>query len=78
MSAASFLWHFAVPDTDDRGRWLVVHRIPGTDWWTPVLDCPSEDVAQAEAERRNPIVLPPPRVLLRPAADVCTAPGGMQ
>lgn len=75
---AGTLWHYAVPSRTHPGRWLVVHRVPGTDWWTSIIDCPTEAAALAEAERRNPIVVPPPRLSLRPPADVCDAPEVLQ
>jgi hypothetical protein len=45
------MWHYAIPTAD--GRWAVAYSVPGSDRWTPVLDCPTEQAARAEADRLN-------------------------
>lgn len=48
---AGRLHHYVIPRA---GRWLVVYRLPGIDGWEqPVSDCPSQAVADREAERLN-------------------------
>lgn len=48
---AGRLHHYVIPRA---GRWLVVYRLPGIDGWEqPVSDCPSQAVAEREAERLN-------------------------
>lgn len=50
-AVAGKLHHYVVPRA---GRWLVVYRMPGTDAWEqPVIDCPNQAIAQAEADRLN-------------------------
>lgn len=48
---AGRLHHYVIPRA---GRWFVVYRLPGIDGWEqPVSDCPSQAVAQGEADRLN-------------------------
>ncbi len=48
---AGRLHHYVIPRA---GRWLVVYRLPGIDGWEqPVSDCPSQAVAQGEADWLN-------------------------
>jgi hypothetical protein len=53
------LHYYVIPSAANRGRWLVVYRLPGVDRWeAPVADCPSEQSARDEADRLNgPVVL---------------------
>lgn len=50
----SRLHYYVIPSTLNRGRWLVVYRLPGVDQFeAPVADCPTEQAALAEAARLN-------------------------
>ncbi|HOS86323.1 MAG TPA: hypothetical protein PLT46_04275 [Burkholderiaceae bacterium] len=54
----SGLHYYVIPSAANRGRWLVVYRLPGVDRWeAPVADCPTEHVVHAEADRLNGPVL---------------------
>lgn len=50
----SRLHYYVIPSALNRGRWLVVYRLPGMDKFeAPVADCPNEQAANEEAARLN-------------------------
>lgn len=48
------LFHYVIPSALNPGRWLVAYALPGfSGFAAPVADCPSQQSAQAEADRLN-------------------------
>jgi hypothetical protein len=45
------MWHYPIPLGN--GRWAAAYSVPGSDRWTPAVECPTEAAARAECERLN-------------------------